>query len=82
MNQIVTLGMIVELNQQVAEQAPGFRIHLSDACGRQSMWIEQTDPQASPTRCEGLVNLLEAYFHARGMTLGFSQDNKTFWIAN
>lgn len=82
MNQIVTLGMIVELNEQVAQQAPGFRIHLSDACGRQSMWIELTDEQTPPTRWAELYGILEAYFHARGMVLGFSQDKKTFWIAN
>ena len=42
---IISISKIVELNKLLLENGINIKIHISDACGKQSMWIEPLDSQ-------------------------------------
>lgn len=79
---IVSIAMIVEVNQLLREKGIPFKIHLSDACGRQSMWVEPLGGEASPERYAEFYKTAEAYFEGQRMRLAYSPDRHTFWTAD
>lgn len=81
MVQIVSINMILELNHLLREKGLLFQVHLRDACGRQSMWAEALDAQASEHSSEQFYRELEAYFSRYKMKISYAPDRKTFWIA-
>ena len=40
---IITWDNISEVNRRIKERDLAYKVHLSDACGGQSMWIESMD---------------------------------------
>ena len=81
MAQIVSIGMILELNHLLREEGLPFQVHLRDACGRQSMWADSLDAQAFEHSSEQFYRELEAYFSRHKMKISYAPDRKTFWIA-
>lgn len=75
----VTFNTIVELNHLLKENDLDFKIHLSDACGGTSMWIESLLPEVvfkSNTRLYAVIN---QYFAEHNMQLQYSEDRASFW---
>lgn len=78
---IVTFSNIIELNNILQEKGLNYKIHISDACGQQSMWIETMDAELSIPLDDSLNETIIAYFAKNGMGLDFSSDRSSFWVA-
>jgi len=76
---IISFNMIIDLNKLLQDKHLNFKIHLKDACGCQSMWIEPLENQAISDEVYELIN---KYFENQRMTLEFSEDRINFWVAN
>ncbi|MGL4605962.1 MAG: RDAC family protein [Eubacteriaceae bacterium] len=76
---IITWNDIIALNNQI--KAQGFKdlVHLSDACGRQSMWIEGGEEDGKIQDLNGLHELIKNYFETLKIEIEFSWDKKSFW---
>lgn len=64
---IVSIGLIVEFNKLLEAQGIPGKLHLRDACGGQSMWLELFE-DGEPQR-EKAAGLLETFFTAQGITV-------------
>jgi len=76
---IISISNIVELNGLLKDKNFALKIHLRDACGRQSLWIEALDGQ---TVSDEGYEFLEKYFQKEGFMLTFSEDKINFWVSN
>jgi len=74
---IVPLNTIVELNKLLKEK--NIKIHIKDACGTQSMWIEPLNNQEIGGE---VYDFLNEYFKNECMELKYCPDKITFWVAN
>jgi hypothetical protein len=77
---IVSIGMIVELNKILKEKGFPFTVHLSDACGSQSMRIETLDKKEPRSVSELVCKEIIAYFDGQRIPLEFSLDKHAFWV--
>lgn len=77
----VTFSQIIELNKILQEKGLNYKIHISDACGQQSMWIEALDSELSIPMDDSLNETIIYYFAKQGMGLDFSSDRGSFWVA-
>lgn len=78
---IISFNEIIELNHRLEDIGLHFRIHLRDACGRQSMWIEPMGNCACEGKYEDLYIELNRYFEENRCKIAYSEDKMTFWIA-
>ncbi len=76
---IITWDNISEVNRRIKEQELTYKIHLSDACGGQSMWIESTDKENHFDNLDVLNELIRNYFTEINAEIEFSWDKKSFW---
>jgi len=74
---IISINKIVELNKLLLENGINIKIHISDACGKQSMWIEPLDSQ--PVE-ENVYAYLGNFFEKERIKLIYSDDKMRFWI--
>lgn len=78
----ITFNHIIELNKKITEKELPYKIHLSDRCGGQSMWIEELE--VNKENMEDLKRILypliEDFFKDERINLEFSQDLMTFWV--
>ena len=72
--------MIIELNNLLKERGLEYKIHLSDACGSQSMWIESLDPDASVGMDRELHKVITSFFEVQRIPLEYSADRNSFWV--
>ncbi|WP_238483805.1 RDAC family protein [Anaerosporobacter faecicola] len=79
---IIGFQEIMELNRLLDEKGLHFKIHLRDACGRQSMWIEPLGNCACEGRYEEMYQELEQYFQSNGYSIAYSEDRLNLWIVN
>ena len=63
---IISINKIVELNKLLLENGMKIKIHISDACGKQSMWIEPLDSQLVE---ENVYAYLENFFEKERVKL-------------
>ncbi|KNZ41921.1 RDAC family protein [Acetobacterium bakii] len=77
---IITWDDIIELNKKLKENNFDYKVHLSDACGGQSMWIESLGGETNPEKIELLHVLIDDYFKAMKAEVEFSWDKKSFWM--
>ncbi|WP_099205275.1 RDAC family protein [Scatolibacter rhodanostii] len=81
MAKIIGIHEIIELNHALKEKEFPFQVHLRDACGGQTMWLENMAAnQAVAT--EKLQAFLSDYFAPREIKLAFSTDGERFWAVN
>jgi hypothetical protein len=73
--------MIVELNKILAENNLGFKIHISDTCGKQSFWIEALNPAVEMASSDELFHLIEEYFQKYNISLAYNNSKTSFWVA-
>lgn len=77
---IISFNEIIELNHRLDEKGLAFKVHLRDACGRQSMWIEPLGNCACEGKYEDLYTELDRYFEENRFKVEYSEDKMTFWI--
>lgn len=77
---VISFNEIIELNHVLEENKLAFRIHLRDACGRQSMWIEPLGNCACDNRYEELYQVLNQYFLDNRYQVEYSEDKLNLWI--
>ncbi|MFT3952823.1 MAG: hypothetical protein QM689_12960 [Oscillospiraceae bacterium] len=67
---VASIGDIVELNALLKEKSAV--VHLRDACGHQSLWIEGGDAS--------LRDFVTDFFAQKGLELKFADDGINFWV--
>lgn len=77
---IVSIAEILECNQIIKEKGLAFRIHLRDACGKQSCFIESLDGDNGEKERNTLYKILDEYFSRFRFKLEYGEDRMNFWI--
>ena len=72
---IVSINMIIEINKLLINE--NAKVHLRDACGKQSMWIEKINTDIISQKA---YNIVVDYFEKEGFGLVFSDDKINFWV--
>lgn len=88
MPKIVNFFDLIHLNERLAQQGLRSKVHLRDACGKQSLWIELPSSEKPDERekidgqeLEKTKEQVEAFFAIKGMTVEFDfTGGKNFWI--
>ena len=88
MPKIVNFFDLIHLNERLAQQGLRSKVHLRDACGKQSLWIELPSSEKPDERekidgqeLEKTKEQVEAFFAIKGMTVEFAlAGGKNFWI--
>lgn len=73
---------IIECNHYLEQNGLSFKIHLRDACGKQTMWIEPLGNCACDGKYQEMYQALVQFFKEKGHELAFSEDQMNFWLAN
>ncbi len=76
---IITWNNISEMNRRIEERDLAYKVHLSDACGGQSMWIESLQKNNRFDDLDDLNQLIQDYFREVNADVDFSWDKKSFW---
>ncbi|MBU4439571.1 MAG: hypothetical protein L6276_02685 [Acetobacterium sp.] len=76
---IITWDNISEVNRRIKERDLAYKVHLSDACGGQSMWIESMNKDNRFDNLDDLNDLIRDYFTEIHADVVFSWDKKSFW---
>lgn len=85
---IITIQNIIDINKLFENNKLAYKIHLRDACGKQSMWIETIGDTKHMEEVETLkipsqlYELIEDYFEKEKIQLAYDQDRINFWVAN
>ncbi|WP_077610490.1 RDAC family protein [Clostridium sp. Marseille-P2415] len=77
---IVSITEILECNKFLNDRGLKFRIHLRDACGKQSCWIESCDAENNEEQYEKLYEALEEFFNRLRLKLEYGEDKTDFWL--
>ncbi len=88
MSKIVNFFDLIHLNKRLEQQGLRSKVHLRDACGKQSLWIELPSSEKPDERekidgqeLEKTKEQIEAFFAIKGMTVEFDlTGGKNFWI--
>jgi len=77
---IVSITEILECNEFIKGKGLEFKIHLRDACGKQSCWIESFHDKNSSRQWEELYKVLEEFFGSLRFRLEYGEDKTNFWL--
>ncbi|MDI3536078.1 MAG: hypothetical protein PWP16_969 [Eubacteriaceae bacterium] len=69
---------IKELNDRIEAKDLACKVHLSDACSGQSMWLEDLTDSGFKD-LEAIHQLIKAFFAEKKVEIDFSWDKKCFW---
>lgn len=76
---IITWDELKEMNDLIKENNLMYKIHLSDACGGQTMWIETLD--GGDAKDINKINpVLIEYFKQHNTEIQFNSNNDKFWV--
>lgn len=78
---IVTWDNIKLLNEQIQKEKLAYKVHLSDACSGQCMWLEDLKHDDF-VKNEKVEEVISNYFKAEECKITFSTDKKSFWTKN
>lgn len=79
MKNVISFGEVLECNGFLTKRGLGFRIHLRDACGKQSFYIEPQNGEGGGPY-EEIHDALSEFFGNQGFQLEFSDDGLNFWL--
>lgn len=74
----ITFNEIIEVNGLLEEKGLNFKVHLRDACGKQSCWIEPLGNCACEGRYEEMYQVVEEYFRNKGQKIEFDETKLNF----
>lgn len=77
---IIAFNEIIDLNHRLEEKGLHFKIHLQDACGRQTMWIEPLGDCACEGKYEDLYSELNQFFEENRYKIKYGADKMSMWI--
>lgn len=77
---IVSIHEILECNQFLKDSGLEFKIHLRDACGKQSCFVESLSKNNGTAEYQVLYETLEAYFKKLRFQLEYNEDKTNFWM--
>lgn len=77
---IVSINQIIELNELLKKQELLFKIHIRDACGAQSFYIEPLENEEDKSKYDTLYEVMEQYFKKNNMEIVFAEDKIHFTI--
>jgi hypothetical protein len=77
---VVTFNQMIELNEMLKNLDLRFKIHLRDACGGQSFWIEPLEESIPTEEYEKLYMIMESYFIKNRMSIVYTDDKINFTI--
>ncbi|WKY48246.1 hypothetical protein Q5O24_02620 [Eubacteriaceae bacterium ES3] len=69
---------IKELNDRIEERHLDCKVHLSDACSGQSMWLEDLSGSGFK-KMDEIHQLIKDFFTEKKVEIDFSWDKKSFW---
>jgi hypothetical protein len=76
---VISIQQVIGANQLMSEHELPYKVHLSDACGRQSCWLEETAEASGPADLGAVRAVLVPFFSERRTKLEFSDDGTRFW---
>ena len=81
---IVSFNQIIELNHLLQKKELQCKIHIRDACGAQSFYIEQLGEndrtEINEDINENIYNTIDEYFQSNKMIVVYRNDKHTFTI--
>ncbi len=77
---IVSISEILECNHILKDSGLEFKIHLRDACGKQSCFVESLSDSNGTEQYQALYEILEAYFEKLRFRLEYNADKTDFWM--
>lgn len=83
----ISIADIIDLNKHLAEKGVPYVVHLRDACGKQSCWVEPGEGEIGGDATSGddaharLREELVAFLGSRGFSLEFDDETDNFWLA-
>ena len=75
----ITFNEIIEVNGLLEEKGLNFKVHLRDACGNQSCWIEPLGKCACEGRYEEMYQVVEEYFRSKRQKIEFDETKLNFF---
>lgn len=76
----ITFNEVIEVNGLLEEKGLNFKVHLRDACGKQSCWIEPLGNCACEGRYEEMYQVVEEYFESKGQKIEFDETKLNFFV--
>lgn len=77
---IVTFQEVIELNQLLEEKGLNFKLHLKDACGCQSFWMEPLSNCSCEGRYDDMMREVTKYFLNKGISIQFLENQMQFMV--
>ena len=77
---IVSFNQIIDLNHLLQKKDLQFKVHIRDACGTQSFYIEQIGNSGSIGLNEEIYDTIEKYFKSSDMTVVYHNNKHQFTI--
>jgi len=77
---IVSFNQIIDLNHLLQRKDLQFKVHIRDACGSQSFYIEQTGNSGSIGINEEIYDTIDEYFKNSKMTVVYHDNKHQFTI--
>lgn len=77
----VGIHEVITCNEEMGKMQLPYKLHLRDACGRQSFWIEPLEEKVDNKIEAEMFSFIQEYFLKIGFTLLHSGENKyDFWV--
>lgn len=80
MAKIIGLQDVIECNYMLKEKGLFFKVHIRDACGKQSLWIEPLNNSLCEEQMDEVCSSIQIYFKNKGFTIVYSEDRLNFWV--
>jgi len=77
---IISFNQIIELNHLIEKKDLQFKVHIRDACGAQSFYIEQLGEINSIQINEALYKTIDEYFKNNKMTVVYYENKQDFTV--
>lgn len=77
---IIIYNDIIEINQILTEHGLSFKLHMRDACGSQSFWVEPMSNCSTEGRYEEMQKTIKDYFARKNIEIQFLSNPLEFMI--
>ena len=76
----ISFNEIIDCNAMLQKNGLNFKVHLRDACGKQSCWIEPLGECTCEGHFEEMYQAVEAYFASIGFQIEYDENRLNFWL--